>query len=192
MLDNFKKLPEDYQSSIIKGVDTLFALQKQLLETTFDVYEKSIQLREGGYSKTKGHVEELSTTLEKQLSGGQEKVKSALTTFAEKYLPESKEKVAELQKLVQENVEKISAQMKVLLKENVDQNVKKALTQEKEILKKLRELFQSNLKTYQGQVHALLGVEAPKPAPAPKAEAPKAAKKTTAKKAPAAKPSSAA
>lgn len=188
MLENFKKLPENYQSSIVQGIDAFFAFQKQLVENTFDVYEKGLQLRETGYSKTKAQVQEISTVLEKQINGNQEKVKSALTSLTEKYVPQSKEKVLGLQQVVQENLEKIVAQLRTILQDNVDQSVQKVLKQEKQLLSKVRDVFQGNLKVYHTQVHALLGVQAPAK-PAEVTEAPKAAKKpATAKKTATAKP----
>lgn len=158
MIENFKKLSEEYQTSIIKGVDALFAMQKQVMESTFDIYEKSLVLREDGYSKTKDRVEEVSALVEKSLSTGQEKLRASVDKFVEKYLPDKKDQIEKAEQIIQDNVTRITDQLKEVLTDNVDSNVKKVFQFEREFLDKAKELFLQNINNYQTQVHALLGI----------------------------------
>lgn len=186
MIENLKKFGSEHQESIVKGIDSVFAFQRQVFESTLEIYEKGLNLRTEGYAGARKQVEKFGAILETQLATGQEKVKENLVKLAGKYLPDSVDKIEKVEKVVAENVDRVASQLKGLLNNSVDPNVQKVLGFEKDLIQKVRSLFDENLGSYQTQVKALLGVEEVKKAPVKKAAkkaAPKAAE-TAARKAP--------
>lgn len=186
MIENLKKFGSEHQESIVKGIDSVFAFQRQVFESTLEIYEKGLNLRSEGYAGARKQVEKFGAILETQLATGQEKVKENLVKLAGKYLPDSVDKIEKVEKVVAENVDRVASQLKGLLNNSVDPNVQKVLGFEKDLIQKVRSLFDENLGSYQTQVKALLGVEEVKKAPVKKAAkkaAPKAAE-TAARKAP--------
>ena len=124
------------------------------------MYEKGLTVRESGYGKTKKRVEDLSSTLEKQLLTGRDKVSTTIHNFADKYLPDAKERVDSIDRTLKESLDKLTDNLKKLLTDNVDQNIQKTFNYEKELLNKIKEIFQKNLTNYQTQVKKLIGGDA--------------------------------
>ncbi|MBF0237390.1 MAG: hypothetical protein HQM12_06770 [SAR324 cluster bacterium] len=157
MTNKIKDMGQEYQDAVLKGIEALFTLQKQLIESTFEIYEKGLKARETGYEKTKNKAEDLTTLVEKQLSSGQEKIKTTMNKFADKFLPDSKETLEKIEQVVQENLEKVTEQLKKILNTTIDQNIQKTFNSEKELLNKIKEIYDKNISNYHSQVQKLLG-----------------------------------
>ncbi len=185
MLANISNLNDDYQKTVLKGVESLFTLQKQVLDGTFDLYEKGLVLREGSYTGTKKRVEDVTEIVEKQIGGGHEKVRATVLKFVESYMPESQDKVEKLEELVQSGIGSVTGQMKSVVTDNLDQTIQKSFNYERDIIKQMQEMMSNYLAEYQEQVYNLLGVKPEKKEAKPAAK--KAASKPSTAKKPAAK-----
>lgn len=172
---------KEYQQSVAKGIDKIFSIQKKMVDSTFDFYEKGVNVQKDGYEKTKSSIEQISAQFEKQIISTQDTLKKIMYDLGDKYLPESQNKLEDIDKMLHSNVEKVTAQIKTVLNENVDGGIQKLFGYEKETIKKLRKNVESFLNTHQKQVADVFGIAAPKKSTARKKTAAEKTS-TTAKK----------
>ncbi len=155
MID-MKTAENEYREMAVKGMDSLFAMQKQVMDSTFAFYEKGIAFQEESYGKASKQVDEWTKTFSDQLDVQQAKAKAITSKVTESLAPGAKEQFEMMEKMVEENVGKARASVKEMLVEKSDLNAKNIVSFKKDWLNEFRDGYEKNMVAYQDQVSELI------------------------------------